>query len=407
MFEEEDSGGGGGSVSIGSNEPRLVVVDDEPDIGAFVCEVATTLGYEAVATDHPVRFQELYHDDFQVVVLDLMMPQVDGVELIRFLSDQKCRAGIVLISGFDRQVLNATRDLAEEHGLRVIGCLRKPIEYGLLEKVLRLSPREKGDAARKQAEELTLPEIERAIANRELVVHFQPKVRLTDGALDSLEALVRWNHPTRGLLPPALFVPVAEKAGLIDEVTVLVLEQVLDQTGIWLAEGLDVRVAVNFSARSLTDLSIPERMVQLIGEHGLDPSRVIIEVTETAVMEQLVNSLDVLTRLRLKGVDLSIDDYGTGFSSLQQLKRIPCTEMKIDRSFIMNVCEDGESRTIVESTIDMGHRLGIKVVAEGVETQEHWDLLRSLRCDVAQGYFIARPMPGSELSPWLARRRGS
>lgn len=385
------------------SKPTLLVVDDEPDIGEFVQTVAEKIGFNAVATDCPETFKQLYDNDFQVVVIDLIMPGVDGVELIRFLADEGCQASIVLISGFDASVMNAAQTLATAQGLKVIGSLAKPFKYrdlaALIGEIPQLTAKPDSDSKTPPSEE----ELRAAISGGELVVYYQPKVLIAPRSLVGVEALVRWQNPRLGFLAPNAFIPLAEESGLIDELTTIVLEQALGQCRDWLAAGIRTKVSVNMSSRTLTSLDIPERIVALVERYRLETSQLVLEVTETALLEKLVSSLDILTRLRMKGIQLSIDDFGTGYSSLQQLQRVPFTELKIDRSFLRDVDTDKDSSVIVEIMIELGHKLGMTVVAEGIETAAVWNLVAELGCDEAQGYFIGKPMPGAELAAWLRK----
>ncbi|MFK5893488.1 MAG: EAL domain-containing protein, partial [Pseudomonadota bacterium] len=191
---------------------------------------------------------------------------------------------------------------------------------------------------------------------------------------------------------------------LMSELTHWVISNVVQQERQWQKNDLEICVSANISANDITSLTLPEQLVQLLSDNELDPTRLTLEVTESALMGELVTSLDILTRLRLKGTGLSIDDFGTGYSSLSQLHRVPFTELKIDQSFVFNITEDPEARAIVKTCIMLGHELNMLVVAEGVEDQETWDILTQLGCDIAQGYFIARPMPADKLLIWAKAR---
>ena len=242
--------------------------------------------------------------------------------------------------------------------------------------------------------------MKRAITGGELVNHYQPKVELATGALVGVEALVRWQHPQAGLVFPDQFIAMAEAHDLIDELTHAVLSAALRQEHLWQDAGLDIQVAVNISMDNLAALEFPDLVSQWAHEAGVDLSNVVLEVTESRLMKDVRAPLDILTRLRLKRVGLSIDDFGTGHSSLAQLRDIPFDELKLDRSFISGAAEDSALRAIVEATLAMARQLGMRSVAEGLETRADWDFLRALGCDVAQGYFIARPMPGSDVRGW-------
>ncbi|HED16807.1 MAG TPA: EAL domain-containing protein [Gammaproteobacteria bacterium] len=384
------------------NQPRLIVIDDEPDLAGFVCEVAGQTGYAVEQYHNAGLFIEQYDKRADVIVLDLMMPGMDGVEVIRFLAGIDCDTQLILISGFDSGVLHSAQKLATEQGLNFAGSLNKPFRYDDLHKLLsELSIMAKSAARQIAFEAPPVDELRDALKNNELLLHYQPKVGLNGYSVTAVEALVRWQHPVHGLLGPDLFIPVAEKHGLIDDLTWIVLEQAMAQCQSWGEQGLTVQIAVNMSSNTLKELDLPERMGDLVQRYGQEPSQLIFEVTETALMQELTKSLDILTRLRMRGFHLSIDDFGTGYSSLVQLHRAPFSEIKIDRSFVMDMDRDKESYAIIETVIVLGHKLGMKVVAEGVETQANLEQLAAMGCDLAQGYHIARPQPGVATTVWL------
>jgi diguanylate cyclase (GGDEF)-like protein/PAS domain S-box-containing protein len=249
-----------------------------------------------------------------------------------------------------------------------------------------------------------LGQIRRAIANRELVVYYQPKAEAHSGRLIGLEALVRWQHPEHGLLGPNEFIPLAETTGLIRPLTSYVLQTALGECRTWRDAGHDLSVAVNASARCLLDLSLPVEIASLLGRYGIAADRLVLEITESAIMNDPNRALEVLNRLHALGVHLSIDDFGTGYSSMAYLKNLPVDELKIDRSFVTHMRQRQSERVIVRSTIDLAHNLGLRVVAEGVEDQETWQELDLLGCDTIQGYHLAKPMSASALNTWLVER---
>jgi diguanylate cyclase (GGDEF)-like protein len=243
-----------------------------------------------------------------------------------------------------------------------------------------------------------LAELRRAIEHDELVLHYQPKVAVATGALTGVEALVRWQHPARGLLGPDEFVPLAESTGAVADLTRWVVGRALAQQRAWREDGLDIPVAVNLAAANIVDVTLPDAIGELLERHGVSGDRLECEISEHTVMADPRRCAEVLDRIRALGVRLSLDDFGTGHSSLAYLKRLPLDEVKIDRSFVSGMVEDENDAVIVRSTIDLARNLGLCVVAEGVETAEVMDALAALSCDVAQGYFISRPLPAHELS---------
>jgi diguanylate cyclase (GGDEF)-like protein len=249
-----------------------------------------------------------------------------------------------------------------------------------------------------------LGELRRAVDNDELVLHFQPKVALESGKVIGVEALVRWQHPERGLLGPGDFLSLAERTGLIADITRWVLDAGVRQCGEWRREGIDLPVAVNLAAANIVDSTLPDAVAETLRRWDVPGHRLECEISEDTVMGDPRRATDVLERLRALGVRLSLDDFGTGHSSLSYLKRLPLDEVKIDRSFVIGMAEDSSDAAIVRSTIDLARHLGLAVVAEGVETAEVLDVLASLECDVAQGFLLSRPLPAGELGAWLAAR---
>jgi diguanylate cyclase (GGDEF)-like protein len=243
-----------------------------------------------------------------------------------------------------------------------------------------------------------------AIDNDEFFLHYQPKARLSDGRVTGVEALIRWQHPDRGLVPPDEFIPLVERTVLLRPLTQFVLNEALRQWHQWSHAGMQLEVAVNLSPRSLLDPQLPDVVGQLLERWGVPPRFLTLELTESFLMSDSGRSLGVLAGLSSVGVMLSIDDFGTGYSSLSYLKRLPIGEIKIDRSFVMNMHENANDAMIVRATVELGRNLGLRVVAEGVETQAAWDQLAEQRCDIAQGYFLCRPIPAQEFTSWIASR---
>lgn len=247
-----------------------------------------------------------------------------------------------------------------------------------------------------------LGQLRRAMERGELVLHYQPKASLRTGEIHCVEALVRWQHPERGLLLPAEFVPLAEHTGLMRPLTHCVLEQAIRQCRKWDDEGVCLDIAVNLSARDLLDLELPDKVATLLERWGVAPARLELEVTESTILADPLRARAVLTRLGESGVRVAIDDFGSGYTSLGYLKRLPVDVLKIDRSFVLNMGAEDQDAVIVRTAIELGHNLGLEVVAEGVESADTWNELRRLGCDLAQGYFLSTPMPPAELATWLA-----
>jgi EAL domain-containing protein (putative c-di-GMP-specific phosphodiesterase class I)/CheY-like chemotaxis protein len=338
---------------------------------------------------------------FNIILTDLQMPGMDGVEFVRALTQSGYDGELVLVSGEDQRILQTTEQLARAHGLRVLGRLKKPVAPDRLIEVLAqhadaVAPKPCTDGRCYGPDELR-----QAIAAGELVCHCQPKASLATGALTGVEILVRWQHPEDGLVFPDRFIGVAEEHGLIDELTRSVLRDALRQTRAWFDAGREMHVAVNVSMNNLDNLDFPDFVVAAAREMDVSLSSMVLEVTESRLMRDVRAPLDILARLRLKHVDLSIDDFGTGHSSLAQLRDLPFNELKIDRSFVHGAWRDTQLATICHASLDIARKLGMRSVAEGVEDIDDWNFLRAYDCDIAQGYFVARPMPMAALADWL------
>lgn len=248
-----------------------------------------------------------------------------------------------------------------------------------------------------------LRDLQVAVANDDLQVFYQPKANIQERRTMGVEALVRWEHPEFGFLPPDDFIGPAEQAGTIGLITHWVLERAIIESGVWRQHGLDLVVSVNVSPVDLLDAELPNRVKSLLEHYRMPPERLCLEVTEGAVMRDTRHGVEMLNRLKALGVHLSIDDFGTGYSSLSQLKRMPVDELKIDKSFVLKLDENDDDAVIVRSTIEIGHQMALNIVAEGVETETIWYLLHELGCDIAQGYYLSKPMPPSELLSWVKK----
>jgi EAL domain-containing protein (putative c-di-GMP-specific phosphodiesterase class I) len=380
---------------------RLLVVDDEPAICMLIKRVAEPLGFIVQSLTESARFLETL-TAFQpsLLILDLKMPDCDGVQLLQQLRDGQSEAQVIVISGMDQRVLNTAEKLGRSQGLRMIGVLHKPLKRGELE--LKLSD------ALSDTSVFSRETLKAAISNRELVVYYQPKASRTDRgwSVDSGEALVRWMHPEQGLLLPGRFLPFIEEYGLMEALTDYVVETAISQLADWKRRQIDVRIAVNLSASLVDDLTFPERLTALLQKHEVPGSMLGIELTESTAMADATKAMDIFLRLCVHDISLSIDDFGTGFSSLQQLYQLPFDELKIDRMFIRGLPDDEEARAIVRATVDMAHALNIKVCAEGVETRAALQYLESVHCDRVQGFLISPAVPAAEFEGFLGNLTG-
>jgi EAL domain-containing protein (putative c-di-GMP-specific phosphodiesterase class I)/ActR/RegA family two-component response regulator len=377
------------------NVKRMLVVDDDPDVCTFIRKVGEGGGFQVLTAANAATFKQSYKS-FQpsLIVLDLVIPGTDGVELLRFLAQEQSKSAILVVSGAEKRVVLTTERLGEAQGLKMIGHLEKPIRIEKLREII--------ERVSEQFQAISTDELRRAIREDELVLHYQPKVDLLTRKPVGCEALVRWNHPKHGLLGPDRFVPLAEQSGLIEGVTEWVLAAALAQTRRWLDLGFDLTMAVNVAAPTLYDLRFPDFVGVALSKANVPGPNLQLEFTESQTIGDVVQTMDTVSRLRLKQVELAIDDFGTGYSSLKQLQRMPVSEIKIDKSFVMSAPTSADAMVIVRAIVDLGHNLGLKVVAEGVETEEVWRLLVAEGCDLAQGYYISRPVTADKFESWHA-----
>lgn len=386
------------------NEFSLTILDDDEQYAKLLLEVAQSEGWQAEYCDSALAFiQDL--PDSGVLVLDLVMPDVDGIEVIRALARAKSNVTLILISGFDSRVLHSAKELARAHNIEVVASLTKPIavtEFALA--LAKIKPQSATPAkSTHKTSSVSEEELANAIANRQLQLYYQPQVNFKDGLVHGFEALVRWHHPEKGLVMPNDFIELAEQTGLIEPLTKRVLEMAISQLRDWNSNGLKLNVSVNVSAANVLSLNLPEYVSTMLRGTDVEPQQLTLELTETGVMEELTSSLDVLNRLRMKGFALSIDDFGTGYSSLSKLYEVPFTELKIDRRFVANIHSDEEAMVIVKICTMLGQMLSMQVVAEGVENQQIWRSLRDLGVGIAQGYYIAKPIPADDVKDWYNR----
>ncbi|MEM7207951.1 MAG: EAL domain-containing response regulator [Pseudomonadota bacterium] len=381
------------------------MLDDEAGFCAYLCEVATGLGFDAISNDSPQSFIEQYTPGKQVVFVDLYMPGVDGVELLRFMASNSPPEAIVLMSGGDYHVLRAARQLALELELNVIDVIQKPIKKNELELVLKKIPGVLGLADKSGFRRVkpSVNQLQRAIQQKELDLEFQPQYSCATGEMIGVEALARWHSTELGSVSPSIFVPIAESAGLIGDLDRLILDLAIQKFATLKKLKSDLRLSVNMSARTLDDLALPELITTELMRFELEPETLSIEVTETGVMLNLSRSLDILTRLRMKGIRLSIDDFGTGYSSMIQLVQIPFCELKIDKRFVENIEEDKDCHAVVKASISLAKELNLSTVAEGVSNGAILNIVSALGCDFSQGYHHAKPVSTKLLKSAMQR----
>ncbi len=387
---------------------KILLVDDDTFILKLLTKMLVNHGFQSIVACNsgPDALKQIDNPQTNpdLILLDLNMPDMDGIEFVRHLVERKYQGSLVLVSGEDERMLKTAEKLVHAHQISILGYLHKPVSPDkLVEVIKKWSPpacsHPASSAAKKNYDAAAL---KKAIANRELVNYYQPKVAMKTGAVIGAETLVRWQHPTDGLVFPDQFIRIAEQEGLINDLTSLVLSQALAQTRIWNESGYTLRIAINVSMDNLTSLSFQDLVVNLAIDNGLSPQNIVLEVTESQLMGADTRiPLEILTRLRLKRFHLSIDDFGTGHSSMAQLRDIPFDELKIDQGFVHRAWADETLRAIYDASLTIAKQLGMEVVAEGVADEKDWVFLRQTGCDYAQGNFVSKPLLANDFVQWM------
>jgi EAL domain-containing protein (putative c-di-GMP-specific phosphodiesterase class I) len=385
---------------------KILVLDDEPFMLKLLARMLANLGFTSVITcdSGAVALAALDSPDTTpaLILLDLNMPEMDGVEFVRHLVEHCYTGSLILVSGEDERIQQSVEKLVRAHKISILGHLCKPVSPHALSALLeQWSPSSTG-APRAGRKIYDADAVRAAIAGGNLVNYYQPKIAVATAAVVGVETLVRWQHSADGLIAPDQFIGVAEAHGLIDALTQVVLSNALADAKAWQDVGLALRVAVNVSMDNLASLDFIDFVAEQALAAGVSPQQIVLEVTESRLMQDARIPLEVLARLSLKRFRLSIDDFGTGHSSLAQLRDIPFDELKIDQSFVHGAWHNGTLRVMYDASLNLARQLGMEVVAEGVEDREDWHFLSRTGCDIAQGYFIARPMPAADLPGWIA-----
>ena len=393
-------------------DDRLLIVDDEAAIRFQFRGIAEALGYEVAEASDARQFDQVYEAfDPDLIVLDLGMPGTDGVELLRRLAADHAQCGVILISGRDKKVVVTAERLGRSLDLRMRPSLQKPIPRARLEQALREASEsaEKTQTSRGNPRTalITREELLAGIEGGQLTPYFQPKVDLQAAhgfPIIGAEALARWHHPERGLVPPDRFIPLAEKTGLIGRLTEAMFNAIITHIQSWAKAGIALPISLNLSPRQLTDLSLPDAISDRLRETGIEPSLLIIEVTEQATMADIDVATDILTRLRLKEIQVSLDDFGAGYSSLVEIYRLPLSEIKFDRSLVKDLDHDADARTVVRALTQLAHALDLTVCVEGAETAETAAFLKESGCHRAQGFYFSHPLTPTQFEVLLAGR---
>lgn len=381
---------------------EILVVDDDPFQCKLIARQLNYLGFERFAVCASAAEALCVLDGRRpercLMLLDLNMPDMDGIELIRHLGMHRRTIDLVLVSGAEERILDTITRLAGLHGLRVLGQYAKPMAAEDLQVIVSRWQSHNDQHSASPRKVYCRTQIRRALDEEEFTNFYQPKVDVATGAAVGVETLVRWRSPTDGLVMPDQFISVAEETAEIDDLTRYAMA--LGDAQAWRQQGISLPVAINVSMDNLVSLDFPDVISTELDRTNTAPSDITREVTESRLMTPPKESLEILTRLSLKNIRLSIDDFGTGHSSLAQLRDIPFAELKIDRGFVHGACRSARRGTF-EGCLKMAQTRDMKVVAEGVEDCADWEFLREHECEHAQGYWFARPMPGEQIHEWL------
>lgn len=334
--------------------------------------------------------------------IDLNMPGMDGMELIRHLAKENNQTSVVLASALDSSLLFSVGMMSKAYGIDLLGTIEKPATpENLLELINLYRTPEARNKSRAIAPTFTFADIQQGLKDKEFEPVFQPKVELTTRQVKGVEAFARWRHPQYGFIVPTAFIPILEENGEMDALAWIIIEKSIVACRKWHAQGLLITVSINLSPSSLAKPGLAEKIAEYVAQQGLDEQYIIFEVTESATITNVPYFLENLARLRMKGFGLSVDDYGMGHASMQELLRIPFTELKIDRSFVSGAAQNQSLEMALSSSLELCRKLHRQSVAVGVETQQDWDFLYKLGCAYAQGYYIAKPMEGDAIPVWM------
>lgn len=376
---------------------NIVVIDDDVEIRTLTRMLLEKKGHRVEL--FPSLGEASLHlasEKVELVILDLNLGRRDGLEVLQYLHRIKLTAPVLIISSCDVRTANSVITVGQASDLNMIGFLPKPLKLTDLTTLVAQLDRVSNPVSNDS--------LNSALDNDHFFLMYQPKIDLSSATPVSVEALLRWKDPDLGIIPPDKFIRFAEMNGHIAPITWRVMEMAMSQLARWQSAGIRVTMAINMSAVLFSRTDVCDITSRLLAEHQLDPSLLTLELTETAEVGNLMLGLETMTRLRIMGVDLSLDDFGTGHASFTQLYQIPFSELKVDRMFVGKMHQDPNAYAIVRNIISLGQSLGIRVVAEGIETEQHQQMLLEMGCNLGQGYFIGKPMTAEDFETWFAKR---
>lgn len=384
-------------------QPTILLIDDDPTQIAILRAYLASMKLDGIvdAADASQALKWFEPDsgaDIKLVFTDLGMPEMDGFEFLRHLAKIEYAGEVVVISGHENILLESAASLGKMYGLSILGQIRKPLTKPALDRLFKDMNRPSSGAPQATDSTLTKEALVKAIANKRILPYYQPKVDLLNGQIVGAEALARWTRDDGGFISPGDFIPLAESTGLISEVSLIILDQVLSDIADNREYWGDKKVAINLPPELVRDTKLPDLLEERLKHFGVSSSNICIEITESGVLDFDPVSVEVLSRLRIKGFDISIDDFGTGAANISNLKVFPYSEMKIDQSFINNVLTDAFSAETVRTSISLARQLGLRIIAEGIENEEVLQYVKAKGIDQAQGFLFSRPVPAEAMN---------
>jgi EAL domain-containing protein (putative c-di-GMP-specific phosphodiesterase class I)/ActR/RegA family two-component response regulator len=382
----------------------FLIADDDRSMRQLMVAMLNEIGVsdvkEAASGVEALFLVDQHPQQIEVMILDLCMPQMDGIELLRELAERNFSGRLVVISGLDKSVLRGALEVARMHPLNVIGALPKPIDLTELTKLLQRTASLVGKVE-ESFRHLQLDDLFDAVMHRQIEPYYQPLVDIRNEKIVGIEALARWEHATLGMIPPDVFIPMAEREGVIYTLTNLMFELALIDFQKLKQLGYPLHLSFNLSATLLSLHKLPDNLFKQLQKHDIDPGDIILEITESFGIVNDHEAMETLSRLRLKGFKLAIDDFGTGYAAINNLLNMPFTQIKIDRSFVTDASNNEVAKTLLESCLRLSHDLELDVVCEGIESEEDLNLVKRFEGTIAQGFLISRPKPFKELVRWL------
>ncbi|NQZ89751.1 MAG: EAL domain-containing response regulator [Colwellia sp.] len=385
-----------------TQQHNIVALCQDNGVGQYC-----TISHIEVAENGVIALEKLRATHFHLVFVDLEMPVMDGIELVRVIAKDKLADAIIILSGKDPSLIVSIGTMAESDGLTVVGTFQKPLSAdNLISSLKRLASnanKENGKEQQKVYNRLSADHILEGINKQQITLYYQPKLTCQGLLLKGVEALARWPHPKFGDISPFEFITAAEEFGVISTLTHYLFDIALKQKQQWQQQEINFHLAFNLSPLSLADEGLVDKIANQVENYALQPKDIILEITENAISGEVSKAIATLAKLRLKGFNLAIDDYGTGFANAQQLSRVPATELKLDRVLVNNVTTNPQQRAILKSTVILAKELGLKTVAEGIEHLEDFKYIHQIDVDLLQGFYFAKPMAAHKIKHWLQK----